>query len=54
MGSGALGGDLGAFTRKELVPEFGDALFDAVDPQSGDIIGPVRTEFGRHVIMYDT
>lgn len=53
LGSGARGGDLGGFTRDVMVPEFGDALFDAVDPQPGDIIGPVRTDFGWHVLMYD-
>jgi len=51
-GSGAAGGDLGAFTRDTMVPEFGDALFDAVDLQPGDIIGPVRTDWGWHLIMY--
>jgi parvulin-like peptidyl-prolyl isomerase len=35
------------------VPEFADAIFDAEDPQRGDILGPVRSEFGWHVIMYD-
>jgi len=53
LGSGARGGDLGAFPRDVMVPEFADALFDAVDPQPGDIIGPVRTEFGWHVLMYE-
>ncbi len=47
------GGDLGFFARGDMVPEFADALFDAEDPQQGDIIGPVRSEFGWHVIMFD-
>jgi parvulin-like peptidyl-prolyl isomerase len=51
--SGANGGDLGFFTRAAMVPEFSAAIFDAVDPQQGDIIGPVRSEFGWHVIMFD-
>jgi hypothetical protein len=46
------GGALGAFTRDVMVPEFADPLFDAVDLQRGDILGPVRTEFGWHVILY--
>lgn len=50
--SGAQGGDLGAFPRDMMVPEFGDAIFDVVDPQAGDILGPVRTQFGWHVILY--
>jgi parvulin-like peptidyl-prolyl isomerase len=52
-GSGANGGDLGFFSREAMVPEFADAIFDADDPQRGDILGPVRSEFGWHVIMYD-
>jgi parvulin-like peptidyl-prolyl isomerase len=51
--SGANGGDLGFFTRGQMVPEFADAIFDAEDPQQGDIIGPVRSEFGWHVILFD-
>ncbi len=47
-----VGGDLGWFTRDTIVPEFGDPLFDAVDPQPGDIIGPVRSDFGWHVILF--
>jgi parvulin-like peptidyl-prolyl isomerase len=47
------GGDLGFFERGDMVPEFADPIFDAEDPQQGDIIGPVRSQFGWHVIMYD-
>ena len=47
------GGDLGFFERGDMVPEFADAIFDAEDPRQGDIIGPVRSEFGWHVIMYN-
>jgi parvulin-like peptidyl-prolyl isomerase len=49
----AAGGDLGYYTRDGLVAEFADVLFDAEDPQFGDILGPVRTQFGWHVIMYN-
>ncbi len=52
-GSGANGGDLGFFKRADMVPEFADAIFDAQDPQQGDIIGPVRSQFGWHVILFD-
>jgi parvulin-like peptidyl-prolyl isomerase len=54
--SGARGGDLGYFTRDTMVtelPEFAAAIFDAGDLQRGDILGPVRTDFGWHVIMFD-
>jgi parvulin-like peptidyl-prolyl isomerase len=46
-GSGAEGGDLGEFTRDRMVPEFADAVFSA---EPGDVIGPVETQFGFHVI----
>lgn len=51
-GSGPAGGDLGEFSRDMMVPEFGDPLFDAVSPAPGDVLGPVRSDFGWHVILY--
>ena len=50
--SGANGGDLGAFQRESMVPEFADPIFDGEDLQPGDILGPVRSDFGWHVILY--
>jgi parvulin-like peptidyl-prolyl isomerase len=47
------GGDLGFFARGDMVAEFADPLFDTPDLAQGDIIGPVRTQFGWHVIMFD-
>lgn len=41
------GGDLGVFGRGEMVPEFEQAAFTA-DP--GSVVGPVKTQFGWHVI----
>lgn len=52
-GSAEAGGALGEFGRDAMVPEFADALFDAPSPMPGDIIGPERTEFGWHVILYE-
>ena len=46
-GSGAEGGDLGEFGRGQMVPEFDEAVFSA---EEGDIVGPVETEFGFHII----
>jgi peptidyl-prolyl cis-trans isomerase D len=46
-GSAAQGGDLGTFARGSMVKAFEDAVFAA---SSGDIVGPVETEFGYHVI----
>jgi hypothetical protein len=49
-GSGAQGGDLGCAPRGAYVPEFEEALFGA---EEGEIVGPVVTEFGSHVIRLD-
>ena len=46
-GSAEQGGDLGCLGRGDTVPEFDKALFDA---EKGDIVGPVETQFGYHVI----
>lgn len=51
-GSGINGGDLGWFTRGTMVEEFGTAVFDG-DHALGDVIGPVKSQFGYHVIRYD-
>jgi parvulin-like peptidyl-prolyl isomerase len=50
-GSGARGGDLGWFGRSRMVQEFGDAVFEGTH-QRGDVIGPVKSQFGWHVILY--
>ena len=44
-------GDLGFVTRGQLVPEFEQAAF-ALE-QEGDIAGPVKTQFGYHVIRFE-
>ncbi len=47
-GSAAQGGDLGSFARDgSMVKPFEDAVFAA---KQGDIVGPVQTDFGWHVI----
>lgn len=46
-GSAAQGGDLGSFGRGTMVKAFEDAAFAA---KPGDIVGPVQSEFGWHVI----
>ncbi len=52
--SGPRGGDLGWFPEGFMVPEFNDALWqNASELQPGDILGPVRTQFGWHVILFD-
>jgi parvulin-like peptidyl-prolyl isomerase len=47
------GGDLGFFERGDMVPEFADPIFDAEGLRQGDIVGPVRSQFGWHVIMFN-
>ena len=49
--SGADGGDLGWFPRGRMVQEFADAVFEG-DHAEGDIVGPVKSQFGYHVILY--
>lgn len=47
-GSAANGGDLGYFTQTAMVKPFADAVFDA--KKVGEIIGPVKSQFGWHII----
>jgi len=41
------GGDLGYFGRGMMVKEFEKAAFDA---ERGSVVGPIKTQFGWHVI----
>jgi peptidyl-prolyl cis-trans isomerase C len=49
-GSKEFGGDLGYFTAAEMVPEFSKAAFAL---KVGEISGPVKTDFGWHVILVE-
>lgn len=48
--SKAQGGDLGTFGRGQMVKEFDEAVFTA---EVGKILGPVKTDFGYHLIRVD-
>lgn len=48
--SGAQGGDLGTFGRGQMVKEFDEAVFTA---EVGKVLGPVKTDFGYHLIRVD-
>ncbi|HYC61652.1 MAG TPA: peptidylprolyl isomerase [Thermoanaerobaculia bacterium] len=49
-GSGSRGGDLGAFGRGQMVPEFEKAAFEA---KKGELTPVIRTQFGFHIIRVD-
>lgn len=46
-GSAQNGGDLGPVARGETVPEFEEAAYGA---EVGELVGPVQTQFGYHLI----
>ena len=43
-----IGGDIGYFTRNQLVPEIEEVCYEM---QVGEVSGVVKTRFGYHVIM---
>lgn len=49
-GSAREGGSLGWFKRGQMVPEFEQAAFTA---KRGEIVGPIKTFFGYHIIKVE-
>lgn len=45
------GGNLGEFTRGQMVPEFDQAVFSM---NEGEVKGPVKTQFGYHLIKLNS
>ena len=48
--SSAKGGELGWFSKGQMVPEFENAAFNG---EVGKVLGPVKTQFGYHLILVD-
>jgi parvulin-like peptidyl-prolyl isomerase len=49
--SGKRGGDLGTFKKGAMVPEFDSVCFDVETPLGDIIQGPIKTQFGHHLIQ---
>lgn len=45
--SGAKGGDLGTFSKGQMVPEFDQVVFNE---ELNTVHGPVKTQFGYHLL----
>jgi len=50
--SGASGGSLGSFSPGTMVKEFDQVIFSP-ETNLGEVVGPVATKFGYHLIVVD-
>ena len=46
-----IGGSLGSFSPKQMVPEFDKVVFNEA---VGVIHGPIKTQFGSHLILIES
>ena len=51
--SGKTGGSLGSFSPGMMVPAFDKVIFDDRESKVGSCIGPIRTNFGYHLIWIE-
>ena len=50
--SGSRGGSLGSFSPGTMVPAFDTVIFSS-KTSIGEVVGPVKTDFGYHLIVVD-
>jgi len=50
--SGSSGGSLGSFPPGRMVKEFDEVIFNP-ETKIGELVGPVQTQFGYHMIVVD-
>lgn len=51
--SGARGGSLGSFSPGQMAPDFDEAVFDPAVSKVGEVVGPIMTPFGYHLIIVE-
>lgn len=47
------GGSLGTFEPGSMLPEFETVVFDEEQAPVGQVVGPVKTKFGYHLVLVE-